>query len=101
MVMTSYTILRSTKLSLGITCMFHIAAMMMFWAIFVWDARGATNPSVWLGPNSTNSYISNTADKVITSGVGIVAGCETIFTGLYMVAYAIKPDSETKYAGRV
>jgi hypothetical protein len=50
----------------GTTLMAHLGAMMGFWAVFVWDARGATTPSIWLGSAATD--VSMTTNKAIAAG---------------------------------
>jgi len=90
MILTAYAIVDGKKFTYGITTIFHLCAFMMFWSIFVWDARGSRTPSIWLGPNS--SAVDNAVDKVIASGLGIVTVCETIFTVCFWVAYMVKPE---------
>jgi len=110
LIMTAYCVLDATKISLGIAAMFHICAAMMFWAVFVWDARGSKSPSIWFGNNSlgTNSSQFPTDDptnKAISAGIGIITSCETLLAGLFMAAYAMKNDPSNpeagKYTGRV
>jgi hypothetical protein len=79
-----------SKSMYGTTLMTHLCAMMMFWAVFVWDARGVTTPSIWFGNNADGA--SMMTNKAITAGIGIITCMETLFTVIFMAAYCMKWD---------
>lgn len=105
--LTAYSAVKiiPSKAMYGTTLMAHLGAMMGFWAVFVWDARGATTPSIWLGPAATD--VSMTTNKAIAAGIGIMTIMETLFTVVFLGAYCMKWDDrkdlnagDPAYAGR-
>jgi hypothetical protein len=85
-----------SKSMYGATLMAHVCATMMYWAVFVWDARGATTPSIWLGNNAAD--VSTKTNKAIAAGIGIITCIETLFTVIFLAAYCMKWDDRKDIA---
>lgn len=86
-----------SKAMYGATLMSHLCAMMMFWSVFVWDARGTQSPSIWLGNGSDG--VSMMTNKAIAAGIGIITCMETLFTVVFLGAYCMKWDDRKDVAG--
>jgi len=97
--LTAYCAVKPTpsKAMYGGTLMSHLCAMMMFWSVFVWDARGTQSPSIWLG--SASNDVSMTTNKAISAGIGIITCMETLFSVVFLGSYCMKWDDRKDLAG--